>query len=205
MYFPLVGKQCFSLFPVILRPKSRGYLKLRSRDPHDPPIIEPRYLTHPHDVTTMVEAMKIAMRVGEAPPIKQGLGAKLIDRVVPGEHVCVSRGANYSLKGCEHYALYSDEYLACLARTLTHTIYHPIGTCKMGNINDVSAVVDPQLRVKGVRGLRVADGSVMPRLVSGNTNAPIIMIAEKAADLIRGQRLRPFCGEHAKYAPFEYT
>ncbi|XP_054157432.1 glucose dehydrogenase [FAD, quinone]-like [Oppia nitens] len=171
VYFPYVNRDCFSLFPVLLRPKSYGYIKLRTANPYDPPVIEPRYLTHPHDIKSMVEAMKITIKVGQAPPLRK-LGAKLIDKVVPG---------------CEGYKLYSDKYLACLARTLTHTIYHPIGTCKMGAIGDPTAVVDPQLRVMGgVKRLRVADASIIPRLITGNTNAPIIMIAEKLADMLKG-------------------
>lgn len=81
--------------------------------------------------------------------------------------------------------------MKCIAQHLTVTIYHPVGTCKMGAYNDPTTVVDYQLRVKGVRRLRVADGSVMPEITSGNTNAPIIMIGEKASDLIRGIRTTP--------------
>ena len=84
------------------------------------------------------------------------------------------------------YPIYSRPYMKCMAQTLTSTIYHPVGTCKMGPIEDPTTVVDPQLRVKGVKRLRVADGSVMPTITSGNTNAPIIMIGEKAADMIQG-------------------
>ncbi|XP_022646358.1 glucose dehydrogenase [FAD, quinone]-like [Varroa destructor] len=89
------------------------------------------------------------------------------------------------IPGCEHYSSWSDEYLACMARTITSTIYHPVGTCKMGPAWDSNAVVDPELRVQGVTGLRVADASIMPDIVSGNTNAPAIMIGEKAADLVK--------------------
>lgn len=88
--------------------------------------------------------------------------------------------------GCEQFKPYSDEYLECLTRSYTATIYHPVGTAKMGPPSDPMAVVDPQLRVYGVKGLRVIDGSIMPKIVSGNTNAPIIMIGEKGADLVKG-------------------
>ena len=88
--------------------------------------------------------------------------------------------------GCEQHKPYSDPYLECLTRSYTATIYHPVGTAKMGPPDDPMAVVDPQLRVYGVSGLRVIDGSVMPKIVSGNTNAPIIMIGEKGADMIKG-------------------
>lgn len=84
--------------------------------------------------------------------------------------------------------------MKCLAQIFTVTIYHPVGTCKMGSPSDPTAVVDHELRVKGVRRLRVVDGSVMPRITSGNTNAPIIMIGEKASDLIRGFYVTPRMG-----------
>ena len=93
--------------------------------------------------------------------------------------------------GCEKYKPYSDPYLECMTRSYTQTIYHPVGTAKMGPKGDPMAVVDPQLRVYGVKGLRVIDGSIMPTIVSGNTNAPIIMIGEKGADMIKGHLKSP--------------
>nr|XP_042908412.1 oxygen-dependent choline dehydrogenase-like [Parasteatoda tepidariorum] len=91
--------------------------------------------------------------------------------------------------GCEQYeansTYYSTDYLRCLALHYTFAYDHPVGTCKMGNPTDITTVVDPQLKVKGIKNLRVADGSIMPLIVSGNTNAPIIMIGEKASDLIK--------------------
>lgn len=174
VYEPYIKFDTFSLYPVILRPESVGHIKLRSSNPYDPPIIDPKYLTHPKDILSMVDAMKICIAVGLTPPY-QKMKARLIETVFPG---------------CEHYKMWSDEYLACVARTYTATLYHPIGTAKMGAPWDPTAVVDPELRVLGgVKGLRVADGSIMPKLVSGNTNAPIIMIGEKVSDMIKGINL----------------
>ncbi|MCL4139867.1 UNVERIFIED_CONTAM: hypothetical protein GTU68_050189 [Idotea baltica] len=154
---------------MILRPKSRGYITLRSSNPFHKPVITHNYLTDPRDIATMVEGSKIAIALGRTKAFRK-YGARL--HTVP-------------MPGCEHFVFESDEYLACLSRHYTTTIYHPCGTAKMGPPSDKGAVVDPELRVYGVSGLRVVDASIMPTLVSGNTNAPTIMIGEKASDLIK--------------------
>lgn len=169
VYQPYSSFESMTILPVLLRPKSRGFLRLRSRNPYHHPIIDPKYFSHPEDIMTMVDGMRIAIQVGHSPAFAK-FGSHLIQSIFPG---------------CEIYPYLSDQYLACMARTHTCTIYHPVGTCKMGSKTDPTAVVDPQLKVIGVHGLRVVDGSIMPTLVSGNTNAPIIMIAEKAADMIK--------------------
>jgi choline dehydrogenase-like flavoprotein len=144
----------FSIDPVLLRPKSRGHLRLRSRNPYEHPHIDPNYLSHPHDVAALVDGMKLAIDIGHSAQFRHHFNSRLFNRPVPG---------------CEHYTFLSDPYLACVARTLTWTIYHPVGTCKMvADENDPSGVVDAQLRVLGgITGLRVVDASIMPEIVSG--------------------------------------
>lgn len=190
VYKPYLAHDSFSMYPVLLRPKSRGFVKLRTTNPYDPPLIDPRYLTHPDDILAVVDAMKISIAVGYAPVYKK-FGASLFQSHFPG---------------CEIYEMWSDEYLACVARTYTSTIYHPVGTCRMGPEWDSRSVVDPKFRVLGVKGLRVVDGSVMPTIVSGNTNAPIIMLAERAADFIKGQVIPPVkYAAHSSYNSIRRT
>jgi len=146
--------------PCQLRPESRGTITIKSSNPEEHPAIRPNYLTARLDQETAVESLKIARRIFNASPLDQYRGVEL----EPGADVR------------------SDDELLSYARERGNTIYHPVGTCKMGS--DPMAVVDDQLRVHGVRNLRVVDASIMPTLVSGNTNAPTIMIAEKAANMI---------------------
>jgi choline dehydrogenase len=143
-----------------LRPESRGSLRIKSADPAAPPEIRINYLASEVDRTTNVEALKILRKILHAPALKP----YVVEEVDPGDKVT------------------SDEALLAYCRARGTTIYHPTSTCRMGN--DPIAVVDQRLRVRGIEGLRVIDASVMPDLVSGNTNAPVIMIAEKASDMI---------------------
>jgi choline dehydrogenase len=146
-----------------LYPKSRGEIKLRSNKPNDPAIIDPHYLEHPDDQKVMIDGVRRARKILAAPSFSQYHSWE----VGPGPEA------------------QSDEQILAFIRKKSETIYHPVGTCKMGDISDVMTVVDSELQVKGVKGLRVVDASVMPTLVGGNTNAPTIMIAERCADLIK--------------------
>jgi choline dehydrogenase len=150
----------FTVHACVLRPASRGTITLRSAQPRDPPRIQPRYLSEPGDLEVLLEGMRISRAIIAALPFARFRGRELF----PGEGIT------------------ARAELEAVVRRKAETIYHPAGSCRMGR--DAAAVVDSALRVQGVEGLRVADASVMPRLIGGNTNAPTLMIAEKAADLI---------------------
>lgn len=160
------------IFTVLLNPKSRGTIKLRSADPFDSPKIFANYLQEPEDVQTVSRAMKTLRKMPTTGTFKRHEG-----EVVRAK-----------LSKCDGFAQESNEYWDCYIRSMSITLYHPVGTAKMGPSSDASAVVDDQLKVKGVVGLRVADASVMPNIVSANTNAAVIMIGERAADFIKQER-----------------
>lgn len=164
---PGEGVHPFSAFTTSvcqLRPHSRGSIKIRSADPHEYPSIQANYLSAEEDLRVAVDAIKVARRIAEADALKP----VIIDEYVPGRQY------------------QTDEQLLDAARRFSQTIYHPTSTCKMGS--DEMAVVDSRLKVHGIKGLRVADASIMPVIVSGNTNAPAIMIGEKCADMIKQDR-----------------
>ena len=157
------GVHPFSAFTMSicnLRPQSRGEVTINSKNPEDLPKIIPNYLSTQSDQKIAIDSIKVARKIANASPLKQ----HILDEFVPGG------------------SLVSDEDLLEAAKNNSQSIYHPVGTCKMGN--DKNSVVDDQLKVYGVKGLRVVDASIMPELVSGNTNAPTMMIAEKAAEMI---------------------
>jgi choline dehydrogenase len=148
-----------------LRPESRGEILLKSADPTLAPAIHPNYLSTELDRQTLIAGLKLGRRIAEQPALKHYIASEYL----PGPDV---QGDNDWLEYVKNYG---------------STIFHPSGTCKMGP--DPMAVVDDQLRVHGLTGLRVADASIMPTVVSGNTNAACIMIGEKCADLLRDQAL----------------
>jgi choline dehydrogenase len=151
----------YTLGVILLQPKSSGTVRLASADPLEPPLIDPNYFAEPDDVRVAVTGMRKAAEVLSTAPLAEVVGAPIHPRPWPQ----------------------SDEEWVAAARAGAETLYHPVGTCRMG-VDDL-AVVDPQLRVRGVDRLRVADASVMPSLIRGHTNAPAIMIGEKAANLLR--------------------
>lgn len=160
---PGEGAHKFSAFTMSvcqLRPYSRGHIAIKSADPLQYPEIHPGYLSDERDHPVVVNGLRVARRIAEAP----SLAPHILSEFVPG--------TQYQ----------TDTELLQAARLYSQSIYHPTSTCKMGN--DAMAVVDDRLRVHGINGLRVVDASIMPELVSGNTNAPTIMIAEKGADMI---------------------
>ncbi len=168
IWFPLIRKargHVLSNFNLVLRPQSRGWLKLKSSDPRDPPRIQLNLLAEQADVTTLRRAIQLMRELYNTPPLSELWTREFM----PGPDVK------------------TDAELDAHIRRTAVTAQHPAGTCKMGQDDD--AVVDAQLRVHGLEGLRVADASVMPVVTGGNTNAPVIMIAEKASDMIRGRGL----------------
>jgi len=154
----------YSTSIVLLRPESRGEIRLGSADPLAAPVIDPQFFTDERDLAALVRGFREVRRLMDSPKFDKLRGPE----VVPGREFA------------------NDDELADWVRDTASTIFHPVGTCRMGS--DPGSVVDPELRVRGIDGLRVADAAIMPTIVGGNTNAPVIMIAEKAADLIRAGR-----------------
>lgn len=150
----------FSCHACVLRPKSRGYVGLQSKNPLADPLINPNFLSEPEDMETLVKGVKMMQKILEAPAFDKYRGQPL-----------------YKVD------MTSDEEIRNAIRDRADTVYHPVGSCKMGT--DPLSVVNPELRVHGVEGLRIADASIMPTLIGGNTSAPTIMIAEKGADMIK--------------------
>ncbi|XP_018321011.1 glucose dehydrogenase [FAD, quinone]-like [Agrilus planipennis] len=156
--------------PILLNPASRGRIMLNATDPvTSPPLVFSNTFSDPIDLLRMVEGVKQSLNLLQTNSFRS-IGVNLVTTPLPA---------------CQQCAFGSDEYWTCVAQSYTTTIFHPAGACKMGPSSDPTAVVDPTLKVYGVNKLRVVDASIMPLIVRGNTNAPVIMIAEKASDLIK--------------------
>ncbi|PKO66755.1 MAG: glucose-methanol-choline oxidoreductase [Betaproteobacteria bacterium HGW-Betaproteobacteria-16] len=155
----------YSCHVCLLRPKSRGTLRLASPDPRRAPLIDPAFLQDPDDMARMVRGFKRVRELMHQPALTRHGGVE----------TAVSASAQ------------TDDQIEQFIRNHADTIYHPVGSCRMGPDDDPMAVVDAQLRVRGVQALRVIDASVMPQVVGGNTNAPVIMMAEKAVDMMRAE------------------
>ena len=172
---PLAYYDCFIIRSILLNEISRGVIKLNNTDPvFGYPIIYANTFSQQIDVAKMVEGIKQSLNLLKTPAL-QKLGVRLVTTPMPA---------------CNQFTFGTDEYWACLVRSYTGTMYHYSGTCKMGPKRDPTAVVDPQLRVYGIKNLRVIDASIMPRIVRGNTNGPTMMIAEKGSDFIKATWLK---------------
>ncbi|XP_020711929.2 glucose dehydrogenase [FAD, quinone]-like [Athalia rosae] len=164
-----MDKRAFTLFPILLRPYSKGYVQLKNADADSDPKIVLNTFGDSRDINTIVDAMKQCVNITMTPAFQQ-FNARLDPVPIPG---------------CAQLEIFSDEYFECMVRYYTVTTSHYSCTCRMGPASDKLAVVDSRLRVHGVNNLRVVDASVLPETPSGNTNAPTIMVAEKASDLIK--------------------
>ena len=153
----------------LMRPKARGFVKLRSANPADNMIINPNFLGHPDDLRIEIAALRYAREILETRPMSDAVKAE----VLPGPDVT------------------TDEQLTEFCKRTVKTNYHPVGTCAMGTDDNPMAVVTPELKVRGIDGLRVFDASIMPNLISANTNAPTMAIADKAVALMMGETLPP--------------
>ncbi|WP_221791763.1 GMC family oxidoreductase [Aquisediminimonas sediminicola] len=164
---PLHNFPAFTASICDLRPQSRGHVTIRDTDPHSAPRIAPCYLSHEADRIKAAKALRLTRKIVSQPAL------------TPFQPVEYLPGAEFT----------TDEQLAYAAGKVGTTIFHPVGTCQMGRADDPMAVTDPSLRVRGIEGLRIADASIMPRITSGNTSSPTLMIAERAAHMIRADRL----------------
>ncbi|KAG8194261.1 hypothetical protein JTE90_024589 [Oedothorax gibbosus] len=169
-YFgPYRNSSFFHCAAIIMKPISKGTLKLVSTNPYDPPHIDPNHYSDPDDYKPMIEGLKLCNRLALSDSLKK-IGIKSLNGPLPG---------------CEAYYGDDDLYFNCVASYYAFSVFHRVGTVKMGNPYDPTTVLCPRLNVKGVSGLRVVDASVMPTIPAGNTNAPTIMVAEKAVDIIK--------------------
>ncbi|XP_018571670.1 glucose dehydrogenase [FAD, quinone]-like isoform X1 [Anoplophora glabripennis] len=171
-YFSYLNQmKAMTILPILLHPKSRGTVRLRDANVNSLPIIDPGYLTEQEDIEVLLKGINLIKKLINSRSMEK-LGAKLNTNIFPG---------------CENFKFDSKAYWECYVRHLTITSYHPVGTCKMGHEQDVSAVVNYDFQVKGTNNLYVIDASVMPTITSGNVNGAVLMLAEMASDIIRSK------------------
>ncbi|KAH9499667.1 hypothetical protein Btru_074379, partial [Bulinus truncatus] len=165
----LQHSKCWTCLPYATRPTSRGHLRLKSIDPFDDPVIVPNYFDTQEDVSLNYEGFRLCQKLSQTRAMRQ-IESFLLEKATTE---------------CSQHEFDTEDYWMCYIRSNPRSVFHPAGTCKMGPSDDLTAVVDSKLNVLGMRGLRVADASVMPYIVSGNINAATIMIGEKVADFIK--------------------
>jgi choline dehydrogenase len=169
VYKPINSKDAWTIWPMILRPESRGWIRLKNKNPLSWPIMYANYFEDEHDLNMIVEGIKYVIELSKTQAF-QRYNSTLLTTPIPG---------------CKDLEFGSDEYWKCTVRHLTTTLHHQCGTAKMGPGNDPMAVVDHELRVYGIKGLRVVDASIIPRIPAAHLYAPCMMIGEKAADMIK--------------------
>ncbi|KAJ8680080.1 hypothetical protein QAD02_015867 [Eretmocerus hayati] len=168
-FLNLLNRHAWIIWPVLIQPKSRGRVLLRSTNPLDKPKIFPNYFSDPEDMRVGIKSIRISMKVAKTKAM-QKFGSKIHKIIIPG---------------CEKHIRDSDAFWECAFRSYTMTIWHHSGTCKMGRADDPSTVVNPKLQVKEIKGLRVVDASIMPKIPTAHLNIPTIVIAEKASDMVK--------------------
>ncbi|KAJ8872726.1 hypothetical protein PR048_026340 [Dryococelus australis] len=166
---PLSYYDKIRVIPVVLKPRSKGYVKVNSTDPLQPPLIQPNFLQDEADVQVLLRGIDYSLKILQMPAL-QNLKFQLDADAIPG---------------CGHLVVGTEKFWRCIIRVSSTTLFHPVSTCKMGPRSDPSSVVDSRLRVHNIASLRVIDASIMPFLISGHTNALAIMIGEKGADMIK--------------------
>lgn len=168
-YRNMIGKHAFGIAPVLMRPKSRGRISLKSRNPFHWPSMEPNFYDHPDDMKTLIDGIELAIKLTETRGFRR-FG---------------TRFNKTPFLGCEDFRFRSTAYWECCVRKVAGSLQHQAGTCKMGPASDPDAVVDPELRVYGIKNLRVVDVSITPVIPASHTNAVAFMIGEKGADMVK--------------------
>lgn len=166
-------KELLILYVSLCRPYSRGNIKIRGLNPMEHPKIRPKYFSDERDMEVFIKSLKKVVEIVNTPTFKD-INAE-VKRI--------------QFRDCDGFEFLSSDYWECMARTVTFNVYHPVGTAKMGKTNDLTSVVNGKLKVHGLKGLRVVDASIMPTIPSVNTNAAVIMIAERAADFIKKEHI----------------